>query len=292
MFVMSTDAQPDRLLKIVALSLALGRRHLADYGSYKSRKDFTQHQLMACLILRTYLKTTYRGVIEFLAVSSELREAIGLDKLPNYSTLKKFADKPGVMDAMHGMLATLAEAVASNNPEQYLDAAMDATGLETSGASAHFVSRAGKTRKKFIKVSVLILCVSLVPASAVISWGPGNDKTQAGALIDRASDAVTPDLLYADAGYDAEWVHERCVDWGVMSVIKPARCKADGSLGGLYRSQMTETSLKKLGYGRRWLAETFMSGMKRTMGSTLNATSERGLMTDAMMKVLAYAIRR
>jgi hypothetical protein len=289
---MSTDAQPDRLLKIVALSLALGRRHLADYGSYKSRKDFTQHQLMACLILRTYLKTTYRGVIEFLAVSSDLREAIGLDKLPNYSTLKKFADKPGVMDAMHGMLATLAEAVASNNPDGYLDAAMDATGLETSGASAHFVSRAGKTRKKFIKVSVLILCSSLVPASVVVSWGPGNDKAQAGALIDQASSAVTPDLLYADAGYDAEWVHERCVDWGVMSVIKPARCRADGSLGGLYRSQMTETNLKKLGYGRRWLAETFMSGMKRTMGSTLNATSERGLMADALMKVLAYAIRR
>ena len=55
---------------------------------------------------------------------------------------------------------------------------------------------------------------------------------------------------------------------------------------------MTETNLKKLGYGRRWLAETFMSGMKRTMGSTLNATSERGLMADALMKVLAYAIRR
>ena len=289
---MSTDAQPDRLLTIVTLSLALGRRHLADYGSYKSRKDFTQHQLMACLILRTYLKTTYRGVIEFLAVSSELREAIGLDKLPNYSTLKKFADRPGVMDAMHGMLATLAEAVASADPEAYLDAAMDATGLETSGASAHFVSRAGKTRKKFVKVSVLILCTSLVPASMVLGWGPGNDKTQAGELIDRASAAVRPDLLYADAGYDAEWVHERCVDWGVMSVIKPARHKKDGSLGGLYRSQMTEANLKKLGYGRRWLAETFMSGMKRTMGSTLNATSERGQMMDAAMKVLAYAIRR
>ena len=50
--------------------------------------------------------------------------------------------------------------------------------------------------------------------------------------------------------------------------------------------------MNKLGYGRRWHAETFMSGMKRTMGSTLNATTERGLMFDAGMKVLAYAIRR
>ena len=35
-----------------------------------------------------------------------------------------------------------------------------------------------------------------------------------------------------------------------------------------------------------------MSGIKWTMGSTLNATSERGLMTDAVLKVLACAIRR
>jgi hypothetical protein len=47
---------------------------------------------MAYLVLCTYWKSTYRGVIEQLAVSAEVREAIGLSKLPNYSTLKKFVD--------------------------------------------------------------------------------------------------------------------------------------------------------------------------------------------------------
>ena len=47
------------------------------------------------------------------------------------------------MDAMHGMLATLAQAMVSANPEAYLDAATDATGLVISGASANFVSRTG-----------------------------------------------------------------------------------------------------------------------------------------------------
>jgi len=270
--------------------MLLGRKHLAPYGSVKSRKDFTQPQLMACLILRTYLKTTYRGVIEILAVSSELREVIGLTKLPNYSTLKKFADREGVLEAMDGMLATLAQAAAE--PDAYLEAAMDATGLESSAASAHFVSRSGKRRKKYVKVSVLILCGSLIPASMVLDWGPGNDKVQAKELMDKAALSVRPDLLYADAGYDAEWVHSYCVDWGVMGVIKPVRHKQDGSLGGVYRSQMTEKTLKDLGYGTRWEVESFMSGMKRTMGSILNARTDRGLMTDAAMKVLAYAIRR
>jgi len=288
---MSTDAQPDRILKVVELAMRLGREHLSPYGSIKSRKDFTQPQLMTCLVLRTYWKTTYRGVIEQLAVSSEVREAIGLKKLPNYSTLKKFADREGVLEVKHAMLTTLAKMVDGSDESGCKDAAMDATGLASTCASAHFQSRRGKRHRRYVKVGVVVLCGSLVPASMALGWGPSNDKQQAGELLERASAAVQPDLFYADAGYDAEWVHERCAAWGVMSVIKPVKHK-DGPPGGLYRSQMTESTLKQLGYGRRWHAETFMSGMKRTMGDTLNATTERGLMFDAGMKVLAYAIRR
>lgn len=43
---------------------------------------------------------------------------------------------------------------------------------------------------------------------------------------------------------------------------------------------MTETKLKKLGYCRRWLAETFVGSLKQTMASTLNAPTERGLMAN------------
>lgn len=288
---MSTDAQPERILRVVSLSMKLGHQHLASYGSYKSRHDFTQVQLMTCLILRTYWKTTYRGVIEQLAVSSEVRDAMGLTKLPNYSTLAKFAAREGVLEVMEAMLATLAKWVDASDESICQDAAMDATGLPSTCASAHFESRRGKRRRRYVKVGVLVLCGSLVPASLALSWGPSNDKSHAGALLDSASTAIQPDILYADAGYDAEWVHQRCADWGVMSVIKPVQHK-DGPPEGLHRSQMTDKTLKKLGYGRRWHAETFMSGMKRTMGSTLHATTERGLMIDAATKVLAYAIRR
>lgn len=87
-------------------------------------------------------------------------------------------------------------------------------------------------------------------------------------------------------------MHARCADWGVMGVIKPVKHKQEGPPGGLYRSQMTEQALKDLGYGTRWQVDSFMSGRKRTMGSVLNAWTERGQMTDAALKVLAYAIRR
>ena len=45
-------------------------------------------------------------------------------------------------------------------------------------------------------------------------------------------------------------------------------------------------------YGRRWHAESFMSGFKRTMMSTLASRRTGTLLAEASMKVLAYAIRR
>jgi hypothetical protein len=284
--------KPKALVEFVKLSMKLARMHLSPYGSYKSRHDFTQPQLMTCLVLRAYWKTTYRGVIEQLEVSGELRRAMGLKSLPNYSTLNKFAHRVGVVEVLDAVLATLAEAAQASDDSVCKEAAMDATGLETSSASAHYVSRSGRKRRGFVKVSVLVLGGSLIPASAVLGYGPGNDKTQARELMDKASRSVRPDILYADPGYDAEWVHRYChEDWGVMPVIKPVKHK-DGPPGGAYRSLMTESRLKKLGYGRRWLVECYNSALKRTTGSTLNAKTHRGRMIDAATKVLAYAIRR
>jgi hypothetical protein len=68
-------------------ALALARRSLPAYTSARSRKDFTAHQLFAALALKQFLKTGYRGVAQFLADFAELRDDLGLAKVPNYSTL-------------------------------------------------------------------------------------------------------------------------------------------------------------------------------------------------------------
>jgi hypothetical protein len=50
------------LERVASLAMELRQRHLSSYGARRSRRDFTQRQLMACLILRAYLKITYRGL--------------------------------------------------------------------------------------------------------------------------------------------------------------------------------------------------------------------------------------
>src|SRR3984885_13917073 len=201
-----TARPPQTIEQVAALSMQLGARHLSDYGANTSRHDFTQRQLMACLILRAYTKTTYRGFLELLAISPSLRQELGLgDKLPHYSTLAKFSARSQVLEIADAMIRAIGKAAFRQTTEPTA-AAMDATGLETTTASAHFQCRRGGERRKWVKVSIIILCGRLLPMSLGVAWGPTNDKCQAQDLIGKAQAVAMPETLYADA----EWIHVQC----------------------------------------------------------------------------------
>ena len=57
------------------------------YSSAKSRKDYTQAQLFAILVLKAFFKTDYRGIVQLLEELSDLRLALELKKTPHHSTL-------------------------------------------------------------------------------------------------------------------------------------------------------------------------------------------------------------
>src|SRR3712207_264622 len=74
-------------VRVAREALAAGRAALPEYGSRYSRRDYTQPQLFALLALRQFLRTDHRGVVVLVAEWSEPRHALGLTKVPHYSTL-------------------------------------------------------------------------------------------------------------------------------------------------------------------------------------------------------------
>src|SRR5262245_55482079 len=70
-------------------ALEIARATLPAYSSKFSKKDFTLHQHFAILALKTFLKTDYRGIEAQLHDWSDLRDELGLAKVPDHSTLKK-----------------------------------------------------------------------------------------------------------------------------------------------------------------------------------------------------------
>lgn len=293
MSVGKASKQKPEIQKVAELAMRLCQPHLTDYGAARSRHDFTQRQLMSCLVLRAYLKTTYRGVLDVLAGNGPLRACLGLqEKLPHFTTLQKFSARSQVLAIAQAIIARIgAAALQQRGPEQA--AAMDSTGLATSGASAYFESRRGRRCRKYVKLSAVVLCDSLFPVAIVLDHGPSNDLVQVPELLQQARSVGQPRQLLADAGYDAEWIHAECREsWGVESLIRPHRQRADGTRGGRWRAQMSGEHLRQAGYGQRWGVESFFSALKRTMGGALAARQPAAQLAEAALRVLTYVLRR
>ena len=80
-------------LALARTALATAKIALPPYSSKFSRHDYTQHQLFALLVLREFLKVDYRGLEQILREWAELRDALGLTKVPDHSTLQKAATR-------------------------------------------------------------------------------------------------------------------------------------------------------------------------------------------------------
>lgn len=275
------------ILRIARLAAKLGRRHLAEHAHKFAPKKFTQPQLFACLIIKAHLGCTYRKAEELLTLMPRVREAIGLRGVPRFTTLQAFADRPEIMALIDGVLATIGRAEAKFLPQ---DAALDGTGLEVTSASAHFVSRAGRRRTRFVKVMLGVLCAAVMPMALVVDWGPSHDMKQAWALREKMKSTCRPTMLWGDGAFDSEvWHQANWKGWGVPSYAPTTVKSKDGHVGGFYRAAFA--AMKPKDYGQRWMCESVNSAVKRVSGSTLRSRKENTLFAEAALKVAAYAIK-
>ncbi len=277
--------------RTAALALRLSMRVLPEYAAPTSRKCFTQRQLMALVLLRAAFGLTYRGLVELLRLSPPLVQRLGLKRVPHFTTIESFANSHGVDQLAHQLLDELFKQLDLGRVDE---AAMDSTGLSATSASVYFHRKKYGSAKgpysAFVKLSVVVVCGLIVPCAMTIDWGPSADMRQAEGLLRQTLARTRPARLYADAGYDSERLHELCrEELGVESFVPPVPRTRDGSIRTAYRSSMRTLPRS---YGRRWHAETFMSGLKRTTGSCLRARGSRRPLTELALRVVGYALRR
>ena len=72
--------------KVLNAAHALGLSCLKRRSKF-SRKDFTDAQLFACLVLREHQKKSYRGLVALLKDCPQWCQDIGLKKVPDHNTL-------------------------------------------------------------------------------------------------------------------------------------------------------------------------------------------------------------
>lgn len=281
-------------LRLAHEALMLGQAALPRYSGRFSRHDYTQAQLFAILVLKVFLKTDFRGVVAMLAEWPDLRDALGLGKVPHYSTLCYAQERLLAEGSFQRLLhAIWQQARRLGLVDDKPQVAIDATGLETRHVSAYYTNRRGEQRFKqrtWPKLTAVYHTETHLIAGAVAGRGPSSDSSQCPPALRQAAANLHPTRMLGDKGYDAEPIHRLCrEELGIRSTVIPLNRRNTGRKWPKtkYRRQMRKRFFKRK-YGQRWQAESGFSRHRRRLGSALTARSESTQRSEILLRVLVH----
>ena len=138
---MSTTCKSPR--RVLQVAYAVAKSALPAYGHRCSPRKFTQHQLMACLVLKAFRRLDYRGLAAELIDNPGYCALIELTKVPHFTTFQKAERRLLRVSAAAKLLtATIGQAVASKIMRRRVElGAVDSAGFESRHISAYFVKR-------------------------------------------------------------------------------------------------------------------------------------------------------
>jgi hypothetical protein len=300
---------------------AVACRCLPNYSSRFSRRDFTLPQLFACLVVKDFLKRSYRGAEAVLRDSKPWLDDIGMGRAPDHNTLQRastfllkelkvdrvldvttrWADEAGMLDLDHHPLA------------------IDSTTFDSHHVSRHYERRCHETRRRMKakdrekgrkssrsrtvrglpKLAIGIATNSHLVLSMWTGTGMGSDHPHFEPLISDVRRRVRNRRfkVVGDAGYDSESNHELARgEMRLTSLIPPTagRPRADGGPpGGRWRRVMkrllnTTESRRRYQYTSRWQVESGNSMIKRNQGDALAGRTPASRKRDMRLRVLTH----
>lgn len=304
---MSLTSKSPRMVTLAAL--AVGKEALRDYSHRCSPKVFTQPQLLACLVLMTFLATDYRGIEQHLKDLPAYGQWLGLKKVPDHSTLHKAAQR------FFGQAVTLRLLAASvkltlGRHRVIRRAAADGTGLESGHRSPYFVQRRQRGQKsaknplfqtttytRFPKLSVLIDCDHHLVLSLCTGYGPAPDMHDLPDLLAGRPPELTLLKLLLDAGFDSEANHRYLrEEHGIVSLIPATMGRPTTKpLTGYWRRWMrtllrTKRRRRRCGYTQPWQVETVNSMVKRNLSDELFSHSYPAQCREMRLLVLTHNV--
>jgi hypothetical protein len=255
---------------------------------------------VACLVVKEFLQRDYRAIHQALLEWSDLRQVLGLTKVPHFTTLclahKRLLHKSDTDKLFSSLLQRCRNEKLLSNTTSL--AAIDSTGLESRHVSHYFTRRcdrhAAHYKATYPKLSAICDTRTHLILGITVNRGPTVDHCEFRSTVEHALARQPFTMLVADAGYDSEKAHRWCRDeLGIRSIIPPrvyGRRRLDGAprqIGGHYRMRLHRRFPKKL-YGQRWQIETAFSVIKRCLGAALRARTYHSQCREVALKVLTY----
>lgn len=236
------------LLAFARTALEVGRAVLPPYRTRFSKHQFTQPQLLAILCLMRYEDWTFREAEVRLREHCELRQTLGLSRVPDFTTVYRFLERLEGQTIEGAVGETVRRMRAWRRRGcRRARVAVDATGLAQGAVSTFFVRRLHHHGQKplpwrhWLKWLVVADLDQQFLLSQSARRGPWNDCASLPAVVETAAEQTRIGLVLADAEFDSErnhtYIRQRL---GAQSVIPAKRGKKTWRVRGVRVRQLTD----------------------------------------------------
>jgi len=227
--------------------------------------EFLEH--LQALVIRTIGRLSYRRTKQFCDLSGF--------HCPTKSSLQRTA-----MKLTSSFWQRILNITCGNS---YL-IAIDSTGLSRTNPSYHYLRRIdGKLPRIPIKLSTAFDTRKKKFCSAKIRVLPAHDIRDAKFLLKHSN----PKIVVADKGYDAEWLHKFCHEFGIKVHI-PIRKWSKPKHRNLGLRMKAAKKFNIRTYHRRELIESSNSAIKRKFGASVSSKTVRTIRTEVYLRLICH----
>ena len=237
-------------------------RWLHHYGP----KTYEFYQHVVALMLKECFQLSFRRV-------SKLLNMLGVH-VPTYSALCKMRKR-----ILLSMWKKILQITADFNSHLV---AIDSTGFSLTNPSWHYVKRIDRKKpiKSYIKLSSFFDTRRKKFLTLRIRARPRHDTQDVKYLLKERSNMKK---LLGDSAYDAEWIHEKAHELGIVTVIKPKK----NVKKGFYRKKQAKYYSERT-YHRRSMIESGFGSLKRKYGSYVLARSISAQRAEIYCRAIAH----
>ncbi len=283
----------NRLIKIAEAIVKVCRgAKIPAYSCSKSKHVYRQEQHVAIVCMMKYFRLHYRSVVQLLELMPSMRKAIGLARMPHYTTVQKFFRR---------FSSTLVEEILRETVRLFgigeSMLAVDSTGFSSNASSRYYAmikyrQSEGVWRDSYLKNAASVDTGTQAIVSVMPKRVHTSDYMDLIPLARRSSRVVKVAAVLADRGYDSEennsFVRYQLKARNVIRVRSDRKRKRVH--GRLRRESAGGFDWET--YLRRNVAEMVFSVVKRKFGDTLYSRSLRMQKKELKMMCIVYNLYR